>query len=61
MIFLKRKAKWVKDNGFGGILVWEVNQDDVKADCCKTAKPMMSALGYGLFGKGSAPTTYGCP
>ncbi|XP_054154653.1 probable chitinase 10 [Oppia nitens] len=56
------KAKWVRDNGFGGILVWEVSQDDIRGECCtKQPKPMIRALAYGLFGKGSDPSTYGCP
>jgi len=54
------KAKWVRDNGFGGILVWQVDQDDINAQCCSTAKPMIKALGFGLFGKGPNPSSYGC-
>ena len=60
MIYHIRKAEWVRENNFGGIMVWELDQDDVGANCCATKKPLIKAANYGLFKKGSAPNTYNC-
>ena len=57
---LNRKAKWVKDNGFAGILVWETSQDDVQGNCCRVKHPLARAINFGLFGHGENPSTYGC-
>ncbi|CAG2116723.1 unnamed protein product, partial [Medioppia subpectinata] len=54
------KSKWVKDNGFGGIIVWEVGQDDTQGSCCAVKFPMLRAINNGLFGTGKGPETYGC-
>jgi len=58
--FSSRKAEWVRENGFGGILIWEISQDDIKGTCCATDRPLIRAANYGLFQKGAAPTTYQC-
>jgi len=55
-----QKAKFSKDNGYGGVIVWEITQDDVHAKCCSVANPMLKAINFGLFAKGSNPSTYGC-
>ncbi|CAG2118768.1 unnamed protein product, partial [Medioppia subpectinata] len=44
------KAAWVKANGYGGIIMWEVGQDDVKGTCCSVKFPMLRAINNGLFG-----------
>ncbi|XP_054157786.1 probable chitinase 10 [Oppia nitens] len=60
------KSKWVKDNGFGGIIVWEITMDDFKPSCCSVRYPMLRAINYGLYGSkglgggGGGPETYGC-
>ncbi|XP_054155291.1 probable chitinase 10 [Oppia nitens] len=54
------KSKWVKDNGFGGVIIWEITQDDYHPNCCSVAYPMLRAINYGLYGTGQAPQTYGC-
>ncbi|CAG2112792.1 unnamed protein product, partial [Medioppia subpectinata] len=54
------KSKWVKDNGYGGIIVWEITQDDFHPKCCSKSYPMLRAINHGLFGTGSGPETYGC-
>jgi len=58
--FKYRKSKWVKDNGYGGVLIWEITQDDWQKKCCKVSYPMLRALNHGLFGTGEDPSTYGC-
>ncbi|CAG2166641.1 unnamed protein product, partial [Oppiella nova] len=54
------KSKWVRDNGYGGIIIWEVGLDDQKQSCCTVANPMLRAINNGLYGTGSGPETYGC-
>ncbi|CAG2111578.1 unnamed protein product [Medioppia subpectinata] len=54
------KSKWVKDNGFGGIIVWEIGQDDIHGQCCSVKFPLLRAINNGLLGTGQAPATYGC-
>jgi hypothetical protein len=55
-----RKSKFSKDNGFGGVIIWEITQDDWQKKCCKVNNPMLKAINYGLFGTGENPSTYGC-
>ena len=55
-----RKAQWVRENGYGGVLIWEIDQDDVRGSCCATNRPLIRAVNYGLFNKGAAPSTYQC-
>ncbi|CAG2102749.1 unnamed protein product [Medioppia subpectinata] len=42
------KSKWVRDNGYGGIIIWEISQDDYRKECCSLANPLLHALNYGL-------------
>lgn len=55
------KAKYARDNGYGGVMVWDVTMDDFKGTCCSTKFPFLKAMNYGLLGKGSDPSSYGCP
>ncbi|CAG2178872.1 unnamed protein product [Oppiella nova] len=54
------KSMWVKENGYGGIHVWEITQDDFHPKCCKKAYPLLRAINHGLFNKTNWPYTYGC-
>jgi len=54
------KSKWVKDNGYGGVIIWEITQDDWQKKCCTTNYPMLRAINNGLLGTGQDPSTYGC-
>jgi chitinase len=55
-----QKSKWVKDNGYGGVIIWEITQDDWHKRCCGVNYPMLRAINHGLFGTGQDPSTYGC-
>ncbi|CAG2110194.1 unnamed protein product, partial [Medioppia subpectinata] len=54
------KSKWVNVNGFGGVMVWEIAQDDIYGRCCSVKFPMLRAINNGLLGTGQTPATYGC-
>ncbi|CAG2166621.1 unnamed protein product [Oppiella nova] len=54
------KSKWVVDNGYGGIIVWQIIQDDFGAKCCHVSYPMLRAINHGLYGSGDGPDKYGC-
>ncbi|CAG2176997.1 unnamed protein product [Oppiella nova] len=43
------KSKWVKDNGYGGIIVWEITQDDFEPKCCSKSYPMLRAINHVLL------------
>ncbi len=60
LCFYNRKAEFVKDNGYGGVIIWEIGIDDIKKECCTTDYPLLRAINYGLFGKGNNPNEYGC-
>ncbi|CAG2118965.1 unnamed protein product, partial [Medioppia subpectinata] len=53
------KAKWAKDHGFGGIMVWEIGQDDQKK-CCSVKFPLLRAINNALFNTGKGPSAYNC-
>jgi hypothetical protein len=55
-----RKSKWVKENGYGGVIIWEITQDDWQKKCCQVNYPMLRAINHGLYGTGQDPSTYGC-
>ncbi|CAG2177124.1 unnamed protein product, partial [Oppiella nova] len=46
------KSTWVKENGYGGIIVWEITQDDFQPKCCSKSYPMLRAINHGLYGTG---------
>jgi GH18 family chitinase len=50
----------VNDNGFGGILVWEISQDDFHGKCCAVKNALLRAINFGILNKGANPHTYGC-
>ncbi|XP_033762384.1 acidic mammalian chitinase-like [Pecten maximus] len=48
---LAEKAQWVKDNGFGGVMVWDMRDDDTEGVCDgKTKFPLLKAIRKTLFG-----------
>lgn len=55
-----QKGKFVRDNGYGGVLIWNIDQDDVRAQCCRVTHPLLRAINHGLFGTQADPNTYGC-
>ncbi len=55
-----RKSKWVKENGYGGVLMLEISHDDFNKRCCNVKYPILRAINHGLYGTGTGPETYGC-
>ncbi|XP_060067637.1 acidic mammalian chitinase-like [Ylistrum balloti] len=48
---LSEKAQWVKDHGFGGVMVWNMKSDDTEGVCDgKTKHPLIKAIRKTLFG-----------
>ena len=47
--FHNRKAKFVKDNGYGGVIIWEIGMDDIKKECSSVDYPLLRAINNGLF------------
>ncbi|XP_059612054.1 probable chitinase 10 [Phlebotomus argentipes] len=42
------KTKYVKDQGFGGIMAWTVDLDDYMNRCCHESFPLLKAINRGL-------------
>ncbi|GAB0096498.1 Probable chitinase 10 [Sergentomyia squamirostris] len=42
------KTKYVKEQGFGGIMAWTVDLDDFMNRCCHEAFPLLKAINRGL-------------
>ncbi|XP_023243664.1 probable chitinase 10 [Centruroides sculpturatus] len=57
---IAQKAKYAKDNGYGGIIIWDISMDDFSASCCSVKNPLMKAIQYGLTGQGTPPSAMGC-
>ncbi|XP_013783368.1 probable chitinase 10 [Limulus polyphemus] len=52
---LSRKARFVREEGYGGVMVWTVDFDDFRGMWNKVAFPLLRALHFGLFGTGDPP------
>ncbi|XP_013788216.1 probable chitinase 10 [Limulus polyphemus] len=57
---LSQKAKLVREQGYGGVMMWTVDFDDFSGICCQKPFPLLRAVHYGLFGTGDPPETYKC-
>lgn len=61
LLFLHNsKSDYVRANGFGGVIIWEIGVDDVLKECCTTDYPLLRSINYGLYKNGSHPSEYGC-
>ncbi|XP_022198692.2 chitotriosidase-1 isoform X2 [Nilaparvata lugens] len=47
---LKTKMTWLKEEGFGGIMVWSVDMDDFRGSCGTGKFPLMNAMRQELEG-----------
>ncbi|OQV12729.1 Acidic mammalian chitinase [Hypsibius exemplaris] len=52
---ITQKAAWIRDNGFNGVLVWELGMDDFKGACGGKKNPLFSAI-YETFNHQPIPT-----
>lgn len=53
---IKRKAAYIKENGFGGAVAWTVDLDDFSNRCCQGRFPLLTTLNkeLGLIAQGAA-------
>nr|CAH7766311.1 unnamed protein product [Callosobruchus chinensis] len=47
---LKTKMAWLKEEGFGGIMIWSVDMDDFRGSCGSTKYPLINAMRQELEG-----------
>ncbi|KDR16263.1 probable chitinase 10 isoform X3 [Zootermopsis nevadensis] len=47
---LKTKMAWLKEEGFGGIMIWSVDMDDFRGQCGTGKYPLISAMRQELEG-----------
>nr|QDA39870.1 chitinase 2 [Phenacoccus solenopsis] len=47
---LKTKMAWLKEEGFGGIMVWSIDMDDFRGSCGSEKYPLMQAMKEELKG-----------
>lgn len=40
----RRKAEWIRSEGFGGAMVFSVDMDDFNNECCFEAFPLIKAV-----------------
>uniref|UniRef100_A0A1B0D7M5 Chitinase n=1 Tax=Phlebotomus papatasi TaxID=29031 RepID=A0A1B0D7M5_PHLPP len=45
---IARKTKYVRDEGFGGVMAWTVDLDDFMNRCCHESFPLLKAINRGL-------------
>jgi len=53
------KSKYALANGLGGVMVWDISQDDFKNLCGGGVNPMLTAISQAIFG--TSPTTVTTP
>lgn len=44
-----RKARYVKAQGFGGVLVWTIDLDDFNNQCCMGSQPLLRRIARELM------------
>lgn len=47
---LKLKVQWLKQNGFGGVMVWSIDMDDFRGSCMGSKYPLINAVKEELKG-----------
>jgi len=50
MEFLTRKARFVKQQQFGGMFVWTIDLDDFNNLCCKGSLPLLRTIAREILG-----------
>lgn len=50
MLFLLFQMEWLKEQGFGGIMVWSIDMDDFSGRCGSGKYPLLKALNQELEG-----------